>query len=179
MSSTEGRLTEIARIGKVHGLDGTVRLQPDEDCELVIEKNSVLFLQNRRGDLIPARVTDFRVEKKRNKRLFFVKFDRIADRTEAEQFQDRPVFADIKKSKTDIDPEDPDITGFMIIDESGLTGTVSGVMANPAHPIIEAAIHENRETDIMLIPWVDEYVKSIDRKQKQVICHNLDQLISE
>jgi 16S rRNA processing protein RimM len=178
MSSSENRLTEIARIGKVHGLDGTVRLQPDDDLEYVIEKNSVLFLQNRRGDLIPARVTDIRVEKKRNKRLFFVKFDRIADRTEAEQFQDRPVFSDIIKSQTDNDPEDSDITGFTIIDESGIVGTVSGVMDNPAHPIIEAAIHEIRETDKLLIPWVDEYVNSIDRKQKKVICHNLDQLIS-
>jgi 16S rRNA processing protein RimM len=174
MSSSDSRLVEIARIGKVHGLDGTVRLHVDEDAETIIEKDVLLHLKTRRGDLIPARIIEFRVEIKRNSRLFFVKFDRIADRSEAEQFQDTPVLAD-----TGLRPPKPDtdsIEGFEIVDETGAIGIVTGLMQNPAHPIIEAEIQSQYGT--LLIPWVDEYVVSIDKKQKKVICQNLDQLIN-
>lgn len=178
MSRTRNRLTEIARIGKVHGLDGTVRFHLKDEHEPLIELNSILYLQNRRGDFIPARVMDIRVEKKRNKRLFFVKFDRIADRSEAEQFLERPVYAKPELIKPDLESSMHNITGFEIVDNSGLVGIVSGVMENPAHPIIEAEIVKRHKKEMLLIPWVDEYVNSIDTEHEIVLCHNLDQLMN-
>ncbi len=172
MSNSDNRLVEIARIGKVHGLDGTVRLRLDEDAEPIIEKDVLLYLKTRRGDLIPARISEFRVEVKRNSRLFFVKFDRIADRSEAEQFQDTPVLADISFHPSESDTDS--IEGYEIVDETGSVGSVTGLMQNPAHPIIEVDLQPRYGT--LLIPWVDEYVVSIDKNQKQVICQNLDQL---
>jgi 16S rRNA processing protein RimM len=178
MSNTENRLTEIARIGKVHGLEGNVRLLLQDEFEPLIEVDRLLYLQNSRGDIIPARLTDVRVEKKRNKRLFFVKFDRIADRTDAEKYQDRPVFAEAEKPDPASNQKESDIIGFIILDDSVSIGTVSGIMENPAHPIIEAELNIDRETEVFLIPWVDEYVKSVNPEKKQIICQNLDQLIS-
>lgn len=179
MNNTENRFVEIARIGKVHGLDGTVRLRLSEDAEPIIKKDALFYLENRRGDLIPSRIIEFRVEEKRNVQLFFVKFDRIADRSEAEQFQDTPVYADIELQLDSSETDHESIEGFEIADKSGTIGRVVGVMQSPAHPIIEMETdEENTEADIILIPWVDEYVISIDRNLKQVRCQNLDQLIN-
>jgi 16S rRNA processing protein RimM len=179
MNNTENRFVEIARIGKVHGLDGTVRLRLAEDAEPIIKKDSLFYLKNRRGDLIPSRIVEFRVEKKHNVHLFFVKFDRIANRSEAGQFQDTPVYADVRIQQEPSETVHESIKGFEITDESGIIGRVAGVMQNPAHPIIEMeTVDRNSETDIILIPWVEEYVISIDRNLKQVHCQNLDQLIN-
>lgn len=178
MKDPDGRFEEIARIGKAHGLDGTVKLLPELDenlLETVLTAGQILHLENRRGDLIPARITDMRIEKKRNAYMFFVHFDQITDRSQAEQFQDGPVYID----RNLLEPRDgtgedlPDITGFEVTDPSGLKAVVSGMLESPAHPIIEMSVGSAS----FMVPWVDEYVVSIDPEDRVINCRNLEQFL--
>src|SRR5690606_13727075 len=86
----------VAKTGKAHGLDGTLRLFPlsGNRAGSWLNTGTLLYLENRRGERMPVRIVDLRIEEKRNSRLFFVKFDRISNRSDAEQYQECTVFID-------------------------------------------------------------------------------------
>ncbi|MEX1063260.1 MAG: ribosome maturation factor RimM [Balneolaceae bacterium] len=175
MAEPGNRLVEIARIGKVHGLEGSVRLQLSEEAEQFIEEGNLLYLKNRRGDLVPARIIDVRVEMKRNMRSFFVKFDRIADRSQAALFQDTPVYTDYPPETESPSFDAGRMEGFEVRDRAGHVGTVTGLMQNPAHPIL---VVKDKDENSILVPWVDMYVLSVDTDNHIVTCRNIDQLKS-
>src|SRR5690625_3985944 len=101
MGPSQDPLTEIARTGKVHGLDGTIRLLPLLEAVPPLQVGSLLYLETRRGERIPVRIVQVRLEEKRNTPLFFVKFDRISSRSEAERVQDCAVYADLSHLSKD------------------------------------------------------------------------------
>ncbi|MEX0890213.1 MAG: hypothetical protein WD355_00070 [Balneolaceae bacterium] len=178
MKDPEGRFAEIARIGKAHGLNGTIKLMPQQNeasLESLLEAGQILHLENRRGDLIPARITDVRIEKKRNASMFFVHFDQITNRSEAEQFQDGPVYMDRKLLELQGRAVEslPDITGFDVTDPSGLNAVVTGILESPAHAIIGM----DAGPASILVPWVDEFVVSIDEENRIINCRNLEQFM--
>lgn len=175
MQHKNNRYHEIARIGKVHGLDGTVKVAVRKEAETLFDKDKLFYLKNRRGDIFPARITDIRVESKNQTRMFFVKFDRIADRSQAELFRDTAVYTDEEVTPSEETPADS-IEGFEVRDMDGLLGYVAGLMTNPAHPIIEVTPAGKDRSENLLIPWVDEYVRSVDEGSKTVLCQNLNQL---
>jgi len=180
MQSADDRLVEIGRIGKAHGLTGDVKVQISEMAVSILNKKNLFYLKNRRGDMIPARISELRSEEKRNKRSFFVKFDRISGRSQAESFQDTPVYVDPKLLAGQSDESDEssgNILGYCVNDESGIVGIVNEVIENPAHPIIEVQMTDQNNRKL-LIPWVDEYVISVDRNKEQLKCQNL-QLLKE
>lgn len=172
MRNADDRLVEIGRIGKAHGLTGDVRVRISDESTHLLNKKSLFYLKTRRGDLIPARISELRSEQKRNQRSFFVKFDRIADRLQAESFQDTPVYVD-----SDLVADKPvesfgNITGYSVTDENGPVGIVKGIIENPAHPIIEVEMTDQNNKNL-LIPWVDEYVISVDKYDQHMECQNL------
>lgn len=173
MNSEETRLVEVARIEQAHGLKGTLRVRVEKRAESLFQSGSILYLTNRRGDKIPSRILDVRVEEKQKERLFFVKFDRIADRDQAAGFLDSTVYAD----ESLLEPEEEsgaDIIGFEIRVENRTAGQVIDLISNPAHPILEARIDGIIHT--VLIPWVDEYVTEVDEDRGWVHCRNLETL---
>jgi len=177
MNRTENRLVEIGRIGNVHGLDGTVRVIASVEAEGVIQPEELLYLRDRRGDFVPVRVESVRIEEKRNRRLFFVKFDRIASRTDAESFLETGVYSDRTVMRSSIVSETAQrILGYQVLDDSGVVGQVSSVMENPAHPIIEIRSTEEKNTSFFLVPWVDAYVEIVDDQKQRVYCSGIESL---
>jgi ribosomal 30S subunit maturation factor RimM len=57
----------VGYVGRVHGLDGELKLIWDIDNPRLIleQENPVVFFKNNRGDFYPVRVSTFRVEKKK------------------------------------------------------------------------------------------------------------------
>lgn len=178
----DDRLTEIGRIVKAHGLDGTVRLVPlMDEAEYLFRENTLLYLKSRRGVLMPVRIESVRPEAG-GRSLFFVKFDRISDRSEADAYRDTAVYTDEELPDTpdDLADEVTEPIGYRVVDPEGPKGEVVGVMDNPAHPILEVHLERagNEDpVDSLLIPWVDEYVISSDASTRTLTCRNLNQLI--
>lgn len=175
------RLIEIGRIGRPRGLDGWVRFEPDSSyASTLIREGQIVYINNHRSGYRPLRIEDLYTEEKRNRVSFFVKFDMITNRTDAEEVKDKAIFSD------QFDPEEEndlvvadtvDYTGYEIMtDESDESiGSVLDVMDNPAHSIIEAKIGKGS----LLIPFVDEFVSEVDHDSRVIRCHNLDQLMEE
>jgi len=165
---------EIGRIGRPRGLDGVVRLMPSIPLSTdLLESIKIVYIKNERSDLIPVRIESVQLEEKNNRQTFFVKFDMIANRTEAEAMMDKGIFSD---QLIDEDPaestESIDLSGYKVIYNNELFGKVLDVLENPAHPILEIKMDDGS----LLIPFVDEFVEKTDHDNRTIHCRNMDQL---
>lgn len=168
------RFIEIGRVGRPHGLDGKVRFMPNSSfTDDLLNRETILYMRNDRSDLIPARIESIQAETKKNQQTFFVKFDMIANREDAEAAMNKALF--IEKDKIELAvpvEEEPSLTGYAINFKGKKIGHVLDVMNNPAHPILEVKYG----TGTLLIPYVDEFIEKTDHKNATLFCQNLDQL---
>lgn len=165
----------VAKTGKAHGLDGTLRLFPlsGNRAGSWLNSGTLLYLENRRGERMPVRIVDLRIEEKRNSRLFFVKFDRISNRSDAEQYQECTVFID----RSDYpEPEEESAEGFEVFDESGLAGVIEEVIEHPGQTLLRVRQKGHGPEKEFLVPWVEEYVLSVDHERRRLNCRNLKHL---
>lgn len=174
--AVSNRFIEIGRIGRARGLQGEVRFQPDKIFTAVLfERISIFYWRNRRSDLIPIRLMEYRIENKQNQKSFFVKFDAITNRNEAEDAADRAIFADRSAAEALLEDkvtENDDLAGYSVICGGKRQGEVLDVLENPAHSILQIRY----QSGSLLIPFVDEYVENVDHESAAVYCKNLDQL---
>jgi len=120
-------------------------------------------MKNNRTDLVPCRIESIHVETKRNQQTFFVKFDMIANRTDAEIAQNKAVFIKADVFDEVVEPAENDeesFFGYIIKYDGDVFGEVLDVLMNPAHPIL-----------------VDEYIDETDHENGIIYCINLNQLI--
>lgn len=166
---------EIGRIGRPRGLEGVVRFMPSEVfTDDLFEEAELFYIKNERSDLVPIRIEEIRVEDKRNQQTFFVKFDTIADRSEAEDAQGRSLFIDKDRiqSEEPIQQDEGQMIGYSVWFKNKEIGRVLDVLENPAHFIIEIKLG----TGSLLIPYVDEFIEKTDHENDTLFCKNLDQL---
>jgi len=165
---------QVGYVEEAHGLDGFLRVFFDVDDPQKVEGLKLVYLRNERGDLIPARILDLRVEEKRNQISFFVQFDHIADRTAAEAMKGKSIFLEVEKAesfiKAEVETEDPLIDHEVFDDQDESLGLVIDVMDNPAHPILVVTTTSGSR----LIPYIEHFVR--DTRDGNIYCQNLDEL---
>ena len=177
--SVQNQFTEIGRLGKAHGLQGEIRFLPNNRfAPVLFDRFSIFYMKNRRSDMVPVRLMNCRTESKQKQLLFFVKFDVIANRTDAEEAMDKSLYADCSdlesiENELDSDENNLDLAGYAVFYDGEKWGEVLGILDNPAHPILEI----RDDSGLLLVPYVDEYVSSADHEQGVIYCKNLNQLI--
>lgn len=171
----ENQYQVIGHIVRSHGVHGEVVINPEFETPQLFENIDLVRIENTRGDLVPARIESVRVQDKKNRLSFFVKFEHVTDRTGAEEIKNSAVYAnrDEVEGLTDLTDELIDLSSFDVVSNGKKYGTVEMVMDNPAHPILKV-VTEDREQ--LLIPVVDEYVIAFDEENHVIECQNLDQL---
>lgn len=175
------KMYEIGRIGRPRGLDGWLRFDPsDTRSAHFITETPVVYIKNSRSGFQPLRILDFYTEQKRNDTTFFVKFDMITTRSEAEAVKDKTLYSDHFEPGEDSalpGGDEPDITGYKVFREgvSETAGYVLDLVENPAHSILEIKIGNGS----LLIPFVDEYIADVDHQNRRILCRNLHQLMDE
>lgn len=176
--SMENRFVEIGRIGRPRGLEGVVRFMPNQNFnDDLFDRADLYYMKNDRSDLVPSRIESVHVETKRNHQSFFVKFDMIANRTDAEEAQNKAVFikADVFDEVAEPADDGESYIGYTIQYDGREFGKVLDVMMNPAHPILEV----KHGAGTILIPMVEEYVDETDHENGIIFCINLNQLTEE
>jgi len=174
------RFKEIGRIGRARGLEGWVLLLPEQAVtEDFLSSNPVVYIKNDRSGLEPLRVVEYYTEEKRNRVSFFVKFDMITNRTEADALKNKGLFSDQFDPDIETDEQDSsaesDLTGYSVQYRSKTAGYVLDRFETPAQSIIEAKIGAGS----LLIPFVDEYVSEVDHNERTIFCRNLNQLMDD
>lgn len=166
--------TSIGFISRVHGLKGEVVLEPEFDDADLYDPGKLFYLGKIGSDPVPVRVSNFKLVQKGDQQSFFVKFEHVTDRTDAETIKGFSLF--LPSDEVDLDEsDDDDITGYDVINQSGNTeGEVVDVIDNPAHPLIQVV----GENGAYLIPWVDEFVLDVDYDSRKVIVDDISELKS-
>ena len=177
------RLHDIGRLGRPRGLEGWIRFEPVSPAAAsLVSENQIFYVSDKISGYRPLRVLDVYTEEKRNTVSFFVKFDMITNRTEAEEIKDKALYSDRFDPDADdvsdaTDTQEADMTGYDLIpDESDEPiGSVLDIMESPAHSIIEAKIGKGS----LLIPFVEEFVSDVNHTERIIYCRNLDQLMED
>lgn len=166
----------IGHISRSHGVDGTVLFVPIPEAAepTLFEQIEMVWLQNKRGDLVPARINSVRVQEQDGRVSFFIKFVHITDRTRAEELNGRPVLVEQSRVEGIISAQHTWHSFDVFNDRHENIGLVEDVIENPAHFIINVSTDKGN----LLIPCVDEYVTKVDEESEVIHCKNLDQLKS-
>lgn len=178
VKTTPDRFTEIGRIGRPRGLDGVVRFLPNKLFNAgIFDQTDLFYIRNQRSDLLPIRLVEVQTESKKNQISFFVKFDMITNRSEAEESMNRAIFAEKDLISQYLHPEmdEESLTGYTLLSDGREFGVVLDVLDNPAHPILEV----KQAVGTVLIPQVEEFIEKIDHLEKVIHGKNLDLFVEE
>jgi 16S rRNA processing protein RimM len=174
LEPVESQYIRIGHIARLHGVDGTVLIIPEIDEPSVFENMKLVRLQNSQGDMFPARIESARMQQQNKRFSFFVKFSHIADQNEARELKNMPVFAD----RDMLDPirQEQSEGGFISFsardEKNHEIGTIEDILDNPAHPLLVVRDGDNE----LLVPFVDEYITTVDEEKSIIYCRNLNQL---
>jgi len=167
--------TEIGRVDRSHGLKGEIKILFDfEDPELLNDL-TLVYLQNDRGDFFPVRISETRIEEKRNEFLFFVQFENIADRTAAEALKGKAVFLESEKALPFIAEQtvEQSVLNYDVYDENDdHIGIVMDILENPAQSVLNIS----SEKGTLMVPFVDHYVTGVNEEEELLFCQNLKEL---
>lgn len=171
----EDQYLMIGHIARSHGVKGEVLIISEVFAPQLFDEIDLVHIQNARGDLVPARIESFRVQEKNNRLSFFVKFEHVSDRNGAEELKSSAVYVLREKAESLVDGDEAiDYTEFEIQDDQNNNiGIITGIIESPAHPILEVITDDQEK---LLIPFVDEYIRSVDEDQSIIYCQNLEQL---
>jgi len=175
MNGAEENFIEIGRVVRPQGLHGEVKILLTHTNPELINKNSLVYIRNLRGDFLPARIISVRPEKSTHNNSFFVQFEHVDDRTDAEKIVDSGIFVDAATgnslSETPVD-SGQDYTDYNVFDDSGSEiGFVTDIIHTPAHPVLII----QKDSGQLMIPAVDEFVQDTDHNSRTIYCKNLDQ----
>lgn len=176
LESVEDQYKKIGYIARSHGVQGEVLIIPNWYAPTLFDSLDLVRIEDTRGDLLPARIESVRVQEKNNRLSFFVKFEHVTDRTQAESLKQFAVFVEREAVSELVGEEDDweNLVAFDVISNDQQVGTIADIINNPAHPILEV---RTPEQDQLLIPFVEEYIVEVDEDKQQILCKNLDQLI--
>ena len=169
---------KIGTIVKAHGLKGEVLVSVEVDLPELLEQQNLFYTNNLRGDLEPRRVERSYLANKKSRPSFFVKFESVDDRAQAERLVRRSIHVTADLYEQMMLPDDTisgdELIGYTILDESNQKcGEVVDVLENPAHIILHVA----SKNGPYMVPFVDEYVLSVNDDQIVIYCRNLQPLM--
>lgn len=176
--SIPDRFAEIGRIGRPKGLDGLVRFMPNELFNAgIFDQTDLFYIRNERSDLIPIRMEEFQTDSKKHQLSFFVKFDMITNRSEAEASMNKAIFSEKALISKFLQPEmdEESLIGYTLYWDGVEFGSILDVLENPAHPILEV----KHDVGTVLIPQVDEFIERVDHHEKVIHGKNLDLFTEE
>lgn len=165
-------LVSVGYISRAHGTAGEVELKPTLNHPEIFSENQIYFLQDGRQS-VPVRAENLKLVRKGDQFSFFVKFENVTNRNEAEKLKGLTVLL-----PEDIIPQsdlysDDDLIGYTVISQDNVTiGEVVDVIENPGHSLIQIKDSEGE----FFVPFVDAYILEIDDENGKIITSDLSAL---
>ncbi|MCH8496288.1 MAG: ribosome maturation factor RimM [Balneolales bacterium] len=162
----------VGHIVRVHGTSGEVVIAPEFD-ETEIYTEAQLFYLRKRHQYMPVRPESVKPVRKGDRQSFFVKFEHITNRTEADALKNVEVFLpedQIPQTDSDLAEE---LQGFNVVSEDGTVfGVVIDVLDNPAHPLLQVKDNDGA----FFVPFVEAFILEIDPENEQITTIDLSEL---
>ncbi len=164
-------LFSLGRIAKAQGTGGGFLMDVD-DPEAMKDFPNLLYLRYPENQWAPYRIEEIRPHQTRKRNVFFVRLKGINTRTQAERLRGHEVMTDIQPEPSS---ENTSVIGYEVVrhDQSPL-GEVEDLLETPAYSIL---IVKSVEKTI-LIPWIEQFVKSVNSETHRIITRNTADLES-
>lgn len=143
----------IAKVVKSFGTDGGLLLSGNVDLETLDFKEPVFIEFD--GLQVPFFILD--CEPRGGKTV--VHLNDVQNLEDAEEMVGRTVYADVEMEEDD----EPDFTGWTILDRGSKIGTCTGIEPIPGNPCLYVKLADGREP---LIPLHEDFVAGIDETSR-------------
>ncbi|AHF58160.1 ribosome maturation factor RimM [Spiroplasma eriocheiris] len=161
-------LIKVFKINKPHAIKGEVKatmLILLGDLEMLVNK---VFFFEQQGVYQPLTIKNL----KKTNSQYIIKFKEFSSINEVIQLRGTVLYLPEKELPTGLLTIIEDLVDYKVMHNDHEIGILKNTFTTKAHTIFEVFLHHNNQ--IMLIPYVDEYVKKIDQKNKIII---LDKVI--
>jgi len=168
----------IGKITSAFGIKGEVKVIPKSDifekqiAEILEKEEKLTFYRGK--DKISLTPIDI----KPHKSGYIFKFKEINDRNEAEDLRNYELWIEKEKaSKLDKNEYYVDeLIGFKCIDEKkGEIGTLKDIMFQPSADVL---VIETKDKKEILVPFIKEFVKDVDKQNKTIYLSLIDGFLS-
>ena len=143
----------IAKVVKSFGTDGGLLLSGNVDLETLDFKEPVFIEFD--GLQVPFFILD--CEPRGGKTV--VHLNDVRNLEDAEEMVGRTIYADVEMEEDD----EPDFTGWTILDRGSKIGTCTGIAPIPGNPCLSVKLADGREP---LIPLHEDFVAGIDEASR-------------
>ena len=143
----------IAKVVKSFGTDGGLLLSGNVDLETLDFKEPVFIEFD--GLQVPFFILD--CEPRGGKTV--VHLNDVQNLEDAEEMVGRTIYADVEMEEDD----EPDFTGWTILDRGARIGTCTGIEPIPGNPCLYVKLADGREP---LIPLHEDFVAGIDEASR-------------
>lgn len=164
------KLIKIGTIVNTQGLKGDVRVYPATDYRERFEEMDFLYIEGEKGE--------FDIEKVRYKKnLVILKFKGYDHINDIEKFKNKDVFIE-KLSQEELEKDRyyvEDLIGLDVVDlNKGHLGKLVEIIQNPAHDIYLIELESKKR---VMVPAVDQFIKSTDIEKKVITVELIDGFI--
>ncbi|WP_176521773.1 ribosome maturation factor RimM [Longimonas halophila] len=168
-------LVQVGRVGKPHGLDGTVKVIPlSDDPDRFATFDTVYVGRNAERATAHA-VRDVRFQPHKKGTTVLLSLETATDRNEAEALRRLDVF--VPESVFALDGEERfvhDLVGYAVYSGEECVGTLTEVMALPGP---DALVIETTEGYDALVPFVEAFVPRIDDDAQRIHLNPVEGLL--
>jgi 16S rRNA processing protein RimM len=164
-------LIPIGKIVRAHGTSGELVIAPDFADTSLFNYSKICYLEQRHL-LEPIRLDSVKPVLKGDRLSFFVKFENIRTRNDAERLKGIRVFLPESEVPDEAEDEGPYLfIGYSVLNDSGENeGEVLDIMENPAHPLLQ--IKDSSGT--YLVPFVEAFIMDADHEHQTITIRNLE-----
>ncbi len=159
-------MVKIGKILKKKGFDNEMIISLDIKKGIKVSTKNIpfLFLELLPGSKIPYRVNKIQHLKSNQ---FQVLLDRVEDERQVKEILQKDIYLPQEGSEKLIGQDVflEVILGFQLWDKSNKIGQIDDFYDLEPHPIL--VVHENEQE--LLVPFVEEWIKEIDAKNKKLI----------
>ncbi len=167
----EPKRVRVAKLGKVVGLKGEIKLYIDSDFLEQFEAGEVLHLK----DGTPLQIEYYNPQRE------IVKFEAFSQREEVAHLVNADLYSSVEQTRELCRLEEGeffwfDLEGLKVYDQEKLLGSVKSVerIANQDYLLVETAkaLVEQELAKTFYIPYVDAYIKSVDLDAGEICTEN-------
>ena len=156
-------------ISKKHGYKGDVNIKFDVNTSKKYKELDYLFI-DLNGNLVPFFINSLRFK---NNNIALVKFEDVKDEDSANSLIGKSTYLPLDLLEDDERPIQA-LIHFQVIDKNH--GELGKVIAIQENKLQDLMVIDFKGTEL-LIPFVENYIESIDNKKKEIHLHTPDGLI--
>ena len=158
---------EVGKIVTTHGIRGEVKIKVITDNLSRFEKGSILYIGEAKEQII---VDNYRVQKN----MVLLSFNGITNINDVLKYVNQMLYVDIDEVRDEDEIYYDDLIDCIVLVDEQVIGVVTDVIEVPQGEILQIKKQNGKN---VLVPFVDEFIVSVDIENKKIVIDPIEGLI--